>query len=285
MTDQAELTRVDRIHDQAEMLNQFIKAGDYRDLQAFSMTGGVTWSRAELLAWPEKLSDLKAWLQRPPPRSCAPASVVGWAGDQWAWSACPDGHFPGSLLYEAIRVGMCLFRESRAFKEHVAEQARIHAGPTAEQVRGAFGQRLRCKRCTVEECEEHGCVIDVPSGLCGHCALDLMAIAREKPEPKCACGAILERDVSGLLACWVCDDSERLRGKTHPLLGRHDPYTGRFLDKEIGAYAMQKADDELSGRRAAIEANLRPDVTRPVVSLAEQAHPLGHYSGRTRRYR
>lgn len=53
------------------------------------------------------------------------------------------------------------------------------------------------------------------------------------------------------------------RGATHPLLGRHDPYTGRFLDKEIVAYALQKADDEIEGRRARLVAALAKELDRP----------------------
>jgi len=78
---------------------------------------------------------------------------------------------------------------------------------------------------------------------------------------------------------WLPDDSEMHNGRpeeskpdpyelpraaTHPLLGRHDPYTGRFLSKEMVAYAMQKADDEIEGRRARLVAALKAELGRPV---------------------
>ena len=213
---------------------------------------------------------------------------------------CPSGVSTGSCLErlreygpESLARGLVMFRGSRAFKEHQVKLVgnptvpgtwfdrvtkpieTVHSGPTAAQVREAYAPHVKMWDIVPKEMPDNS--NDVP--ITGRLSLEPAVyesvvvplvseseLARivgylerrflEKPDPKCACGASLVTSAKR-------GSDGRLPDRCSECVASNWDHVGMGLTRGPAF----------------------PDASRPAVPIAEQAHPLGHFGGRVRRYR
>jgi hypothetical protein len=217
MIDQAVIDRVDRIH---EALGEWARRVDAQSLGYYSVASikDVSWTADEVRRWPELKAAMVKGL------TDGDAAFVMWR--DWI-PGINIGRYTVAQNHNNAKRGLCMARESRAFKEHM------------EQQRRSFRKRLS---------ERTLPTVKAP----------LSRTEQARLDPTCACGASLV---------------------TNKAFGMRDNICGECWQKRRVEAGMNDDEDMALTRPPAF-----PDVSRPVVSLAEQAHPLGHFSGRRRRY-
>lgn len=259
--DAEEIARVDAIH--AE-LDRAVARGSL-GLRIVVSDGCLEYTADEIRAWPE----VKAKLLGELAFDASAVTTVWLAG-------FGDSHrgYPGRALacdtkqaHRNVDRGFCVYRENAAFKAAASPAERKEpARRFAEE-----GMRVRCIKgeyagligtVTLVRVMKNNCRVEFDGWTgCGvTCSLELGECLEDPLD-------VQERGLGQLPVTpspgTKVDPYELRRGATHPLLGRHDPYTGRFLDKELVAYALQKADDEAEGRRARLVAALAQELRRP----------------------
>jgi hypothetical protein len=140
-------------------------------------------------------------------------------------------------------------------RPYCASIARLHAGPTAEQVREAYalGATADCADGVCSRCRLR--LTRPESALCSICFAQVKHEAITKPDPACSCGASLRT-------------------------------TRAWRGSRWGGYGSQQCVDCVlfNSGTSSTGPLTRPafaaDVSRPVVSLAELEHPKSWFSGR-----